>query len=222
MDRARSRAARATRQLSRTAEAVRHDRAPQGVPRASRAQPQRVGAHRARVRERSVAVSRSRRGGGGRASVRELDAGASSIASRSAAFSATLHKQGLVARDGGAQARRGAHVPALPASRRRSSTTIRARWWRRRSATVRMPAHLSEDEMSALIDAPAGDSAARAARSRDPRAVLRVGPAPERARRPRCRRCESEREDGARAREGRQGADRAVQRAARRRRFARI
>ena len=40
---------------------------------------------------------------------------------------------------------------------------------------VRMPAHLSEDEMTALLDAPAGDTPLGAPRSRDPRAVLRVG-----------------------------------------------
>ena len=53
---------------------------------------------------------------------------------------------------------------------------------------VRMPAHLSEQEMAAPArrrrprDGPLG-----APRSRDPRAVLRVGPAPQRARRPRRR-----------------------------------
>ena len=77
---------------------------------------------------------------------------------------------------------------------------------------VRMPAHLSEDEMSALIDAPVGDTALVAARPRDSRAVLRLRPSPQRARRPRRGRCEPERQDGAGAGEGRQGADRAVQR----------
>ena len=77
---------------------------------------------------------------------------------------------------------------------------------------IRMPAHLSEAEMTALLDAPAGDTPLVAPRPRDPRAVLRLGPAPERAGRPRRRGCEPEREDGAGARQGREGADRAVQR----------
>ena len=77
---------------------------------------------------------------------------------------------------------------------------------------IRMPAHLSEEEMSALIDAPAGGSALVPTRSRDPRAVLRVGTPSERACRSRRGRRESWREDGARPRQRRQGADRPVQR----------
>ena len=76
---------------------------------------------------------------------------------------------------------------------------------------VRMPAHLSEDEMTALIAAPADDDAARPPRPRDPRAVLRLGPALERAGGARSRGRESEREDGAGARQGRQAAAGAVQ-----------
>ncbi len=86
---------------------------------------------------------------------------------------------------------------------------------------VRMPAHLSEQEMIALLAAPAGDEPLGRRDQRDSRAVLRVGTAAERARRPGSRRCEPEREDGARAREGRQAAAGAVQREHRRRRFER-
>ena len=54
-------------------------------------------------------------------------------------------------------------------------------------------------------------ASARPARSRDPRAVLCVGPAPERAGRPRPRVGEPLRADGARLRQGPEGADRPVQ-----------
>ena len=85
-----------------------------------------------------------------------------------------------------------------------------------------MPAHLSEEEMTALLDAAGRRHAARAPRSRDPRAVLRLRAAAERAGGPRPRRREPERADGAGARQGRQGAAGAVQHQRRRRRFARI
>ena len=76
-----------------------------------------------------------------------------------------------------------------------------------------MPAHLSEKEMAEVLDAAGRRRSAGAPRSRDPRAVLRVGPAPERARRAGPRRREPERADGACARQGREGAARAVQHA---------
>ena len=64
---------------------------------------------------------------------------------------------------------------------------------------VRMPAHLSEagDGRACLTRAGHDDPLGRRD-SRDPRAVLRVGPAPQRARRPRSGRREPQRADGAR------------------------
>ena len=91
-------------------------------------------AHGARLRERPVAVSRPR---GRRRRRQDARSRRRRQLDRAAirGFLAELHAQRAVARDGGAQAGRGAHVPALPAARRRSSTTIPARWSRRRSAT---------------------------------------------------------------------------------------
>ena len=88
-----------------------------------------------------------------------------------------------------------------------------ARSSRRRSASRRIPAHLGEDEMGRLLETPDIATAARAARSRDARAVLCVGAASQRARRAGSRRCEFGGTDGAGARQGGEGAARAVQHA---------
>ena len=76
----------------------------------------------------------------------------------------------------------------------------------------KVPAHLSVDEMSTLLATPDASHSARLPRPRDPRAVLRLGSAPERAGRPRRRGREPERAHGARDGEGREGADCSVQR----------
>ncbi|PYQ69171.1 MAG: hypothetical protein DMG01_29570 [Acidobacteria bacterium] len=65
---------------------------------------------------------------------------------------------------------------------------------------IRMPAHLSESEMDALLGAP-----------RDPRAVLRVRAPSQRADRPRRGGREPERANGPRVREGPQAAARPIQ-----------
>mgnify|MGYP003693999463 CR=1 FL=1 len=65
--------------------------------------------------------------------------------------------------------------------------------------------------MARLVTAPRIRRAAGAPRPRDSRAVLRLGSAAQRARRPGYRRREPERADGAGARQGRQAAARAVQ-----------
>ena len=116
-----------------------------------------------------------------------------------------------VARVGRAQAGGGAHVPALPPPRgpdRRRSGRDRAR---RRSAKCACRRTCRSRRWPACVTAPASDQPLGAPRSRDPRAVLRVGPSPERARRPRRRRRESQRADGAGARQGREAAAGAVQ-----------
>ena len=65
--------------------------------------------------------------------------------------------------------------------------------------------------MTALIAAAAGEHAARAPRPRDSRAVLCLGPAPQRAGGTRSRGRQPRREDGAGARQGRQAAARPLQ-----------
>ena len=75
----------------------------------------------------------------------------------------------------------------------------------------KIPAHLSVDEMSRLLEMPDVVNAAGPPRSRDPRAVLRVGPAAERAGRSRSRGREPARADGAGDGEGREGTAGAVQ-----------
>ncbi len=81
----------------------------------------------------------------------------------------------------------------------------------------KIPRHLEEDEMARLLETPDVSAAARPARPRHPRAVLRVGPAAERAGRPRPRGREPGRPDGAGDGQGPEGAARAVQPAAPRR-----
>ena len=66
-----------------------------------------------------------------------------------------------------------------------------------------LPAHLGGDEMDRLLGRARRGDAGRPPRSRDPRAVLRVGPAPERTRRSRPRGRQPLEPGGAGARQGR-------------------
>ena len=126
-------------------------------------------------------------------------------------FLAELHRRGQIARDGCAQARRACARSCATSAARRSSTTIPARWSRRRSARSGCRRTCRSRRCRALLEAPDAATPLGAPRPRDPRAVLRVGPATERARRPRPRRREPERADGAGAGQRREGAARAVQ-----------
>ena len=126
--------------------------------------------------------------------------------------SAELHRQQQTARVGGAE--------AFPAQLR---TFVR---YLRREGLIdsdpaalvvspkreqKVPAHLSVDEMSPLLEMP-DVGAARPPRSRDPRAVLRVGDSPERAGRPGSRGRGTEGAGRPRDGQRRQGTDRSLQR----------
>ncbi len=115
-----------------------------------------------------------------------------------------------VAGNGGAQACRRPHLPALPAPRRRHRRRSRRadRHAEARSAHAGTPVRAGDDRVAR---GAGRRPAARAPGPRDSGAVLRVGIAAERARRPGSRRCEPEREDGTRAREGRKAAAGPVQ-----------
>ena len=180
------------------------------LSRAPAAQRERVAPHRARVRKRSRrSSSRSWPQHLGR---RRPDVRGGRLPSPAhPRVSGRPAQAGQLARVGGAQARRDPHASGATCGARERSRAILARSWARRKREQRLPAHLGEAEMSRLLEMPDTLGAARPPRPRDPRAVLCLGAAPQRACRPRPRGRQSERPGGARAGEGRQGADRAVQ-----------
>ena len=184
----------------------------EGVPAVSRAEPQRCRAHTVRAYESDlVAVPRARRRRAPASSARDLDAGGARSRRRSAAFSRELHAQGQSRATAARKLAARPHVPPLPAARRAH---------RRRSRRAGRHAEARRPDAGAPVrgrdDRAARGAgrrpAARPPRPRDPRAVLRVGPAAERARRPRSRRREPERDGwcGCSARAARSGSCRST------------
>ncbi len=95
-----------------------HDRTSQGVPAVSRAQSQRVGAHGARLRQRSLAVPRACGRGAGAARC-AISRRRSSIVWRSAASSPSCTRRALSRATAARKLAAVADVPPLPAPRRR-------------------------------------------------------------------------------------------------------
>ena len=125
-------------------------------------------------------------------------------------FLGDLHRRGNTRSSVGAEAGRDPHLRPLPAPRGhpRGRSGGARRHTEARAASAGAPGR--SGDVDAARDARRL-AAARPTRPRDPRALLRVRPPAERARGARSRRREPERPDGARARQGGEGADRAVQ-----------
>ena len=133
---------------------------PRGVSRVPSLQPQRFDAHRPRVRVRHHAVSRA--GSPPRpAAASAISRPATSIRRRCARTSPSLTSPGRSAELGGAQDVGAAHLRPLSAARRRARTAIRRRWPWRRGASTRCRSHLTENEMTRLLEMP--DAAIRSA-----------------------------------------------------------
>ena len=151
-----------------------------------------VGAYRARLRQRSLAVPRSRRGGR-RRQARELAPAALDRARHPQLIWPTLHAHGQSRATAARKLAAVRTLPPLPAARgahrRRSGRARRHAEARSADAGASRP----KTRCCACSTAPSDDDAARPPRSRDPRAVLRVGASPQRARGARSRGRESER-----------------------------
>ena len=122
------------------------------VPRLPRPQPQRVRAHRRRLRQRHRAVPAVRRRGRAAAPPR-ICARRSSTSPRSARSWPNSTARATRARRWRASCRRCAPSGATCGARA-SSSSIRRRSRCRRSASSKVPAHLSVDEMTRLLEMP--------------------------------------------------------------------
>ena len=140
-------------------------RSPQGVPRLPRAQPQRLAAHRSRLRQRRLAVPGVASPPTATRKMSRAATGRPRRRQRCARSSPSSTGPGRRAPRWRASSRRVRDVRALPAPRghhrRRSDGAPPSR----RSATRRMPAHLSESEMT---------RAARGARRRRRRSAAAI------------------------------------------------
>ena len=129
-----------------------HDRSSQELPAVSRAESQRLAAHGARLRQRSDAVPRAR-GRPDRCQARATSTPSALDRGAIRSFLAALHAQ---RQSRATAARKLAAVRTFLRYLRREGVDRRRS--RRAVATpkreVRMPAHLSEDEMRALLEAP--------------------------------------------------------------------